>query len=97
MFATTVPTCAGHFRIAIAPVFRVETKNTVYDIPYAQWSPILAIYNDLRMRTTFSSVTGSQIPMLLSITYSSKSESTRHYAGIDLSGHLRQVPHERTA
>ena len=53
MFATTVLTCVGHFRIVTVPVFRVETKNSLYDISYAQLGTILAIYNGLRMRTTF--------------------------------------------
>ena len=51
-FATTVPSCVGHFRIVPVPVFRVETKKLSL-ICYAQLSAILAIYNELRMRTTF--------------------------------------------
>ena len=42
-----------HFRIVSVSVFRVETKNTVFDIFYAQMGAILSIYNGLRMRTTF--------------------------------------------
>ena len=55
MFATTVPTCAGHFRIVSVSVFRVETKTTyrLYDISYAELRAILAIYNGLCMRITF--------------------------------------------
>ena len=40
-------TCAGHFRI----VPRKDQKYCLYDIFYAQLGAILAIYNDLRMRT----------------------------------------------
>ena len=50
------------------------TLNCFYGISYAQLGAILAIYNGLCMRTTFESVTGSQTPVLVSVTYSSKSE-----------------------
>ena len=41
------------FRIVSVPVFPVETKILLCDIPYAQLGAILAINNDLRMHTTF--------------------------------------------
>ena len=75
----------------------VETKSTVFMIyPMHNWGAILAIYNGLRMRKTFQSVTGSQTPVLLSITYSSKSEIDKTLRG-GWPGPLRQAPHERTA
>ena len=50
----------------------LRQKYCLYDIIYAQQGDILAIYDGLRMRTTFYSV--PQTPVLLSIKYSSKSE-----------------------
>ena len=39
-FATTVPTCAGHFRIVPVSVFRVEAINTVFiTYPMHNWAP----------------------------------------------------------
>ena len=87
ILSITVPTCADHFRIVTVP----ETKTTVFMTSYSQLGAILAICNGLRMCTTFYYVTGSQTPVLISVTYSSKSEIDETLRG-DWPCPLRQVP-----
>ena len=82
-FATTVLTCPGHFRIVPVSVFRVETKNTVC-IAYAQLGVILAMYNGLRMRTTFNLWRGHKHPCSFQLRIALNLKSTSHYMGVDL-------------
>ena len=75
-FASTVPTCAGHFRIVPVSVFRVETKNNVFmTYPMHTWVPYWLF-------TMVYACVSHPCPFQLRIAPNLK--STRNYMGIDL-------------
>ena len=84
-FATTVPTCAGHFGIVPVSVFRVETKNNVFRtysmhnwVPYWLFTMVYACVPHFNLRR------GHKHPCSFQLRIALNRKSTRHYMGIDL-------------
>ena len=84
-FATTVLTCAGHLRIVPVPVFRVETKNTVFmTYPMHNWAPYWLFTLVYACVPHFNMWRGHKHPCSFQLRIALNLKSTRHYMGIDL-------------
>ena len=84
-FATTVLTCAGHLRIVPVPVFRVETKNTVFmTYPMHNWAPYWLFTMVYACVPHFNLWRGHKHPCSFQLRIALNLKSTRHYMGIDL-------------
>ena len=81
-FATTAPTCVGHFRIVPVPVFRVETQNTVF--PMHDWASYWLFTMVYVCVPHFILWRGHKHPCSFQLRIALNLKLTRHYVRIDL-------------
>ena len=89
-FATTVLTCAGHFRIVPVSVFRVETKKTLcMTYPMHNWAPYWLFTMVYACVPHFNLWRGHKHSCSFQLRIALNLKSTRRYMGIDLFPYVR--------